>query len=83
MAACRFYLRALRVSTKNSWKMMTRNCNTIVKITYCVMSVPRKSLIYLFKRFQTAMHFGKIDINYPFCYDELNSDYIVSLKKLH
>ena len=47
------------------------------------MSVPRKSLIYLFKRFQTAMHFGKIDINYPFCYDELNSDYIVSLKKLH
>ena len=43
---------------------------TSVKITYCLLSVLQKTLICLFKQFQTTMHSGKIDICHLFCYRE-------------
>ena len=66
MATCRFYKNTLQVSSKNTLEKMTRseangsNFNTSVKITYCLLSVLQQG--WLFKRFQTAMHSGKINM---------------------
>ena len=53
-------------------KLMDWNLNTSEKITYCLLSVLQTMLICLFKRFQNAMHSGKIDIRHLFCYGELH-----------
>ena len=50
---------------------MDRNFNTSVKITYCLSVCSSKDVNMAFKRFQTAMHSGKIDNRHLFCFDEL------------
>ena len=47
-------------------KLMDWNFNTSEKITYCLLSALQTMLICLFKRFQNAMHYGKIDIRHLF-----------------
>ena len=70
-------------------KLMDWNFNTSVKITYCLLFVLQKTLIWLFKQFQTAMHTGKIDnrhlfatVNCIFC-PIRTLNWLVAASKLH
>ena len=77
MATFRFYQNALRVLSKNTWEKMTRSKANGLKfqhkreIVELSLSALQKTLVCLYKRFETAVHSGKIDIRHLFCYGEL------------
>ena len=50
-------------------KLINQNSNTSKKITFCLLSVLRKTLICYFRGFQSAIHSGKMrDIRHLFHY---------------